>query len=413
MTNIKAQRTASTVAPTTAPIEKPKDSGFVTVANKTEINYIHAIMLFGIPLVSLVGILTTPLQLNTFIFAVIMYFWTGLGITAGYHRLWSHRAYSAKWIVRMLLCIGGAAAFEGSAKWWCRNHRAHHRYVDSERDPYNAKNGFWYSHMGWMLVKQKANQIGYADISDLNRDPMILWQHKYYPFVSIGFGVIFPTIVAALWGDAWGGYFYAGTLRIVFVHHATFFVNSLAHSFGEKNFSDMHTSFDSVITAILTLGEGYHNFHHEFPQDYRNGIKVYHYDPTKWLISGLSRLGLVYNLKWIADSEIEKARVQMQERNLGYEKAQAEFGADYENLPPMTMPEFLEKSKKENLVIIDGIAHDVTSFVHDHPGGRQTLLNQVGTDATFLFEGENEKAHKHSKEAKKYLFGMRVARITN
>lgn len=411
MTNIKAQKLATAAIP--SHLEKPKDSGFVTVTDKTEINWIHSIMLFGIPLISLIGVFTTPLQLNTFIFAVIMYFWTGLGITAGYHRLWSHRAYSARWIVRFLLCIGGAAAFEGSAKWWCRNHRAHHRYVDTDRDPYNAKNGFWYSHMGWMLVKQKANQIGYADISDLNRDPMILWQHKYYPYVSIFFGVIFPTLVAALWGDALGGYFYAGTMRIVFVHHATFFVNSLAHSLGDKHFSDLHTSYDSVVTAVLTLGEGYHNFHHEFPQDYRNGIKFYHYDPTKWLISGLAKLGLVYNLKWIPDEEIEKARVQMQERFLGYEKAQMEFGKNYDHLPLMTMADFTERSKNEKLIIIGGIVHDITTFVHDHPGGRQTLLNHVGSDATKLFEGANEKSHKHSKEANQYMFAMRVAKIQN
>lgn len=411
MTNIKAQKLATAAVPT--PMEKPKDSGFVTVTDKTEINWIHSIMLFGIPLISLVGVFTTPLQLNTFIFAVIMYFWTGLGITAGYHRLWSHRAYSARWIVRFLLCLGGAAAFEGSAKWWCRNHRAHHRYVDTDRDPYNAKNGFWYSHMGWMLVKQKANQIGYADISDLNRDPMILWQHKFYPYISIFFGVVFPTLVAALWGDALGGYFYAGTMRIVFVHHATFFVNSLAHSFGDKQFSDLHTSYDSVVTAVLTLGEGYHNFHHEFPQDYRNGIKFYNYDPTKWLISGLAKLGLVYNLKWIPDEEIEKARVQMQERFLAYEKAQIQFGKNYDQLPAMTMAQFTDRSKTEKLIVIGGIVHDITTFVHDHPGGRQTLLNHVGSDATKLFEGANEKSHKHSKEANQYMFAMRVAKIQN
>jgi len=415
MTNAKTQQLAQSKSKTENQVpvkEVPKDSSFVTLDNKTEINWVHFAMLTVTPALALYGIFTVTPRWQTILLSVIFYFWTGLGITAGYHRLWSHRAYSARYMVRLLLCIGGAAAFEGSAKWWCRNHRAHHRYTDTSKDPYNAKNGFFYSHLGWMLVKQKAKNIGYADISDLNRDPMILWQHKYYAYVSIGAGIILPTLIAGLWGDFMGGYFYAALLRIVFVHHATFFVNSLAHWLGDKTYSDLHTSFDSVVTAVLTLGEGYHNFHHEFPQDYRNGIKFYHYDPTKWLIGGLAYFGWTYNLKQITDMEIEKAKVQMEERRLSEVKAQLELGKRYDNLPTMTWGEFTANVKKgHKYVVIDSIVHDVASFVHDHPGGRQTLLNTVGTDATKLFEGDNEKVHKHSKEARKYLYAMRIAKL--
>lgn len=195
-------------------------------------------------------------------------------------------------------------------------------------------------------------------------------------------------------------------MRIVFVHHATFFVNSLAHSFGDKQFSDLHTSYDSVVTAVLStneicildlilklaLGEGYHNFHHEFPQDYRNGIKFYNYDPTKWLISGLAKLGLVYNLKWIPDEEIEKARVQMQERFLAYEKAQIQFGKNYDQLPAMTMAQFTDRSKTEKLIVIGGIVHDITTFVHDHPGNLEIishiLIKKQVEDKPYLITSE-------------------------
>jgi len=416
MTNAKVQVLASKPTQTQSEHNEvvkdvPKESTFVSMANKTEINWFHTTILVGIPSIALYGVLTTPLQYPTLILAVLMYFWTGLGITGGYHRLWSHRAFQATWIVRFLLCLGGAAAFEGSCKWWCRNHRAHHRYTDTDKDPYNAKKGFFYSHLGWMLVKQKANQIGFADITDLQKDPMIVWQHRNYLQIALSVSVALPVAIGALWGDARGAFFYAVAARVFFVHHATFFVNSLAHTLGDKTFSDLHTAFDSFITAVLTLGEGYHNYHHEFPSDYRNGIKVYHYDPTKWLIKGLSLFGLTYNLKCMSDEEIEKARLQMQQREVDVQKAKLTYGKKFDNLPNMTWDDIKKRiSQGEKLVVIDNIVHDVSSFVHEHPGGRQTLLNYVGTDATSFFEG-TEGTHKHSKEARKYLFAMRVGQL--
>jgi stearoyl-CoA desaturase (delta-9 desaturase) len=387
-------------------LSKGKLGGFVATTDK-EINWAHTILLTSTPLLAFVGLVFVRPRLETILWTVLMYFWTGLGITGGYHRLWSHRAFSASFPIRLMLCIGGAAAFEGSAKWWCRNHRAHHRYTDTDKDPYNARKGFWYAHMGWMLVKQNTKKIGFADISDLQKDGMITWQHNYYPFISIGAGVVFPTLVAGLWGDFAGGFFYASMLRIVFVHHATFFVNSLAHYLGEKTFSDHHTAFDSFITAILTLGEGYHNYHHEFPQDYRNGIRSYHYDPTKWLIKGLNLLGLTYDLKEMKEDEVQKARLQMQQRKLDWEKAKTK---KFEKLPTYKWSDVHEKvSNGESLVIIEGTVHDVSSFVHEHPGGRQTLLNWVGTDATRLFHGLDGSEHVHSSQAREYLQTMRVA----
>jgi len=393
--------------------DTPKESGFVSTSNKIEINWLHTAMLTGIPAIALYVLFTTSLRIEPLILSVIMYFWSGLRITAGYHRLWSHRAYQATWIVRFLLCLGGAAAFEGSAKWWCRNHRAHHRYTDTNKDPYNAKRGFFYSHLGWMLMKQKASSIGFANITDLQKDPMIVWQHKYYLHISLGVGVVLPVLIGALWGDMRGAYFYAVAARVFFVHHATFFVNSLAHTLGDKTFSDLHTAFDSFVTAILTLGEGYHNYHHEFPSDYRNGIKFYHYDPTKWLIKGLSLFGQTFNLKAMSEEEIEKARLQMQQRHIDVETAKLKLGKKFEDMPSLSWEEINQRiANGEKLVVIDDIVHDVSSFVHEHPGGRQTLLNYVGTDATSFFEGR-EGTHAHSKEARKYLFAMRVARLNN
>jgi len=390
-------------------LSKGQLGGFVSTSD-TEINWAHTLLLTITPLLGLIGVIFIRPKIETLVFAVIMYFWTGLGITGGYHRLWSHRAYSASFLVKLLLCLGGAAAFEGSAKWWCRNHRAHHRYTDTDKDPYNARKGFWWAHLGWMLVKQNTMRIGYADISDLNRDKMIMWQHNYYPWIAIGVGVVFPTLVSGLWGDFLGGFFYAAMLRVVFVHHATFFVNSLAHTLGERSYSDHHTAFDSFITAILTLGEGYHNYHHEFPQDYRNGIKFYHYDPTKWMIKALNFLGLTFNLKEISKVEVTKAKLQMQQRKLDWEKAKLIKKID--ELPTCTWTEVQDRvSKGEQLVVLQDIVYDVSSFVHEHPGGRQTLLNWVGTDVTRLFQGLDGSDHAHSLQAREHLTTMRVGRL--
>jgi len=388
-----------------------KATAFLSTSEKIEVNWFHTALLAGTPLLAFVGICTVKPAWQTILWTVVMYFWTGMGITGGYHRLWSHRAYQAGFFVRVLLLLGGTAAFEGSARWWCRNHRAHHRYTDTEKDPYNAKKGFFYSHLGWMLQKQNAKKIGYADISDLDKDPLIRFQHKNYAVLALIVGIAFPTAVASMWGDALGGFFYAVMLRMVFVHHATFFVNSLAHWYGNKTFSDYHTAFDSFITAILTLGEGYHNYHHEFPEDYRNGIRFFQYDPTKWMIRLFSYLGLTFKLKRISSEEIEKARVQMIQRRLDLEKAILLYGS----LPVIPWGEINSRLLDgEALVVIEGVVYDVKNFVQEHPGGRQTLLNYVGTDATELFLGKSgTPPHVHSLDARKLLDLYRVGILGN
>jgi len=361
---------------------------------------------------ALYGFLTTPLKLPTLIFAIILYFASALGITAGYHRLFSHRAYKASWIIRALLLLGGAAAFEGSCKWWSRNHRAHHRFTDTDKDPYNVRKGFWWAHLGWMLVQQDYSRCGTADITDLRNDRLVEFQHKYYLYLSIGIGVYFTTLLPGLlWGDYWGGFFYATMARIVFLHHATFFVNSLAHTFGERGYSDLHSAEDSVITAVLTLGEGYHNFHHEFPQDYRNAIEFWQYDPTKWLIWGLSKIGLTFNLKATPQNEINKAKYQVQQRVLDREQAKLTYGTGFDVLPRMSKEEFKRQvAAGSQLVLVDGRVHDVAKFVEEHPGGRLTLLKFVGEDVSDMFYGADGN-HRHSTSAQKILAAMRIAII--
>jgi stearoyl-CoA desaturase (Delta-9 desaturase) len=128
-------------------------------------------------------------------------------------------------------------------------------------------------------------------------------------------GIVVPTVACGLgWGDYYGGYFIAALTRLVFVHHSTFCVNSLAHYAGDATYTDAHTARNSVITALVTLGEGYHNFHHEFPSDYRNGVEHWQYDPTKWFIRVCAAFGLAYNLKRFPANEIDKGMLQMRQK---------------------------------------------------------------------------------------------------
>ncbi|HSQ69206.1 MAG TPA: fatty acid desaturase [Steroidobacteraceae bacterium] len=238
---------------------------------------------------------------------------TGLSITAGYHRLWAHRAYQAHWTVRLFFMVFGAMALQNSILIWASQHRTHHRFVDDvDRDPYSAKRGFWFSHIGWILRNYPSGENDFSNARDLERDPLVMFQHRYYvPFaVSLNFGI--PLLLGWALGELWGVFLLAGLLRLVLNHHFTFFINSLAHAWGRQPYTDENTARDNGVLAFLTYGEGYHNFHHLFQNDYRNGVRWWQFDPTKWLIATLSALGLADNLKRVPDLWIQRAQLAMQ-----------------------------------------------------------------------------------------------------
>jgi stearoyl-CoA desaturase (delta-9 desaturase) len=190
----------------------------------TDLNWLNVAILIFTPIFGLIGAYFTKLRWETFLFSILYYYITGLGITAGYHRLWAHRSYNASVPLQYFLAIAGAGAVEGSIKWWSRGHRAHHRYTDTDLDPYNAHKGFFYSHIGWMLLKPR-RKPGVADVSDLSKNPIIKWQHKYYIPMILIVAFAIPTIIPWLfWNDPLGGYVYGGVLRLCFVHHVSRFL---------------------------------------------------------------------------------------------------------------------------------------------------------------------------------------------
>ena len=251
------------------------------------------------------------------IVAFILFFYTGMSITAGYHRLWSHKTYHAHPIVKAILAVGGAMAVQNSILHWCSDHRVHHRHVDeNDADPYSAQRGFWFSHIGWMLREYQARRYSdYSNCKDLQKDKIVMWQHNYYlPILLISnFGI--TAFLGFLNGDIIAMMLVAGVARIVAVHHVTFFINSLAHIWGSRPYTDSNTARDNAVVALFTFGEGYHNYHHIFEYDYRNGIRWWQYDPTKWLIKALSWVKLTSNLRTTPEERIEKAKLQMQLKN--------------------------------------------------------------------------------------------------
>ncbi|TDL24626.1 delta 9-fatty acid desaturase protein [Rickenella mellea] len=370
-----------------------------------ELNWLNVAILGITPCIALYGMFTTKLQWETALFGVFYYFFTGLGITAGYHRLWAHRSYNASKPMEYTLALMGAGAVEGSIKWWARGHRAHHRYTDTDLDPYGAHRGLLWSHIGWMIVKPR-RKPGVADVSDLSKNEIVRWQHRWYVYLILIMGFIVPTVVPGLlWGDYKGGYFYAGALRLLFVHHSTFCVNSLAHWLGDTPFDDKHTPRDHLITALVTIGEGYHNFHHQFPMDYRNAIKWYQYDPTKWFIWGCQQVGLASHLKVFPDNEVRKGQLTMQLKKLRQTQEDLSWPQESNDLPVISWESYLQQAEKRPLVSIAGFIHDVSSFLDEHPGGRHLLMKNIGRDATTAFFGG---VYDHSNAAHNLLAMMRV-----
>lgn len=267
---------------------------------ETKIIWVNAVFLVGTPI--LVAILLPLYILNHGVHwseptaMIVLWLLTGLGITAGYHRMFSHRAWWAPAPVRAILLILGGAAWQNSAISWCAGHRYHHRDVDTDDDPYTITKGFWYAHMLWVIVSGPRHE-DYDSVPDLAKDPLCVWQHRHYMSSSLAFNIGVPLLIGALTGNIIGMLLWAGLLRIVIVHHMTFFINSLAHMWGTQTWTDDHSARDNGILAFFTFGEGYHNFHHTFPGDYRNGFRWYQFDPTKWLIWTLSKMNLAYDLK--------------------------------------------------------------------------------------------------------------------
>jgi stearoyl-CoA desaturase (delta-9 desaturase) len=280
--------------------------------NKRQLDWTNTIFIATAHLLAVAGIVWMCLNFHwqTLVLALVWFGFCGLGITGGYHRLFSHPTYKAIWPLRLFYLLFGAASVQNSALKWSADHRVHHSRVDTPEDPYDITEGFWWAHIGWVLNKSPKTKQDedYSSVRDLAADPLVMFQHKYYMPLAVLFAAVLPGLIGALWGDWIGGVLVAGFLRLALQWHATFSVNSFAHLIGRQPYDKHGTARDSLVVALMTMGEGYHNFHHRFQSDYRNGIRWFHLDPTKWFVWSMSKMGVTRDLKRAPVRAIERAR---------------------------------------------------------------------------------------------------------
>jgi stearoyl-CoA desaturase (Delta-9 desaturase) len=300
-------RTARTAVP--LPIESTLKEPHARL-DWVNISFIAAAHLLA--LAGIAWLIWAPFSWWTFSLTLVYFAFCGVSITGGYHRLFSHPTYKTGVLLRLFYLLFGAASVQNSALKWSADHRKHHREVDDKDDPYNIRRGFWWAHIGWVLHRDTNDD--FSIVPDLTADPLLRFQHRFYLPLAIVMGALLPLALGWAWGDPIGALLLAGFLRLVLQYHATFAVNSVAHYIGSQPYTDLNSARDSFLTALITLGEGYHNFHHRFQADYRNGVRWFHFDPTKWWVWSLSKLGVTHGLRRIPLDRIRAAREQMSQK---------------------------------------------------------------------------------------------------
>ena len=271
---------------------------------------LHVALAVGLPLYLLHETPSTALIVTS----LVLLFFTEIGIGASYHRYYAHRCYKARWPAEGLLLFLATLAFQGSALRWSHDHRKHHAYVDSDEDPYSIRKGFFYAHMGWMFYK--SDPIDENRVRDLKRNDLVIAQDRWFLVAGLGSNALVAGLVGWATGEWLGAFVLTWWTRLLLSYHLTWFINSLAHTWGSRTYSREHSAVDNFVIALLTVGEGYHNYHHTFASDYRNGARWYHFDPTKWTIWLLSRVGLTSDLKRYSRSVTENKLLEEDRRIL-------------------------------------------------------------------------------------------------
>ncbi|XP_037867672.1 acyl-CoA Delta(11) desaturase [Bombyx mori] len=254
-----------------------------------------------------------PLQLGTFLFAYAMTIFSGIGITCGVHRLWTHRSYKVKAPMKFLLMALFCSSGQNSIYNWVRDHRLHHKFADTDADPHNVKRGFFFSHIGWLMVKKNESVLTKGkliDMSDIESDSHLMFEHKYHNQLTILFCFLIPTLMNIfLIGEDWKcAIAWQCFIRYLYVLHCELTVNSLAHMYGYKPYNENIEASENILVSVLTYGEGYHNFHHVFPFDFRAAETMDFFSLSTKIIRTFEKIGWTYDLKQASPEMIEAAR---------------------------------------------------------------------------------------------------------
>ncbi|KAH9494036.1 hypothetical protein DERF_014754 [Dermatophagoides farinae] len=258
---------------------------------------LHTLSIYGAYL------LFVDAKILTILFAILTYNISLFGITAGVHRLWSHRAYKAKLPLRILLAFCNSMAYQNSIFEWARDHRVHHKYSETNADPVNIERGFFFAHIGWLMCRKHPDVKTFGlrlDLSDLKADPVVYYQHKYYVPSVIVMCFLLPTIIPwYYWGENfWTAFFVCAILRYTLALESTWLVNSAAHMYGNRPYDINIAPAENKTVSFLTLGEGYHNYHHVFPWDYSTSEWGWNINLTTFILDQFSRIGWAFDRRF-------------------------------------------------------------------------------------------------------------------
>lgn len=261
--------------------------------------FIHLLALAALPYLFFYG-----LSWPEAAYHIIAYFLGGFGITALYHRSWTHNSVVFARPVEYALAVCSVLIPQMPARQWISTHILHHSHTDTDLDPYNIRRGFWWAHFEWIILAPVPPIVLPARLHD---NPVIAWQERYYFLISTMINLLIPVGLSIAAGAPWWGGMLVSALRLVVTSHVVYSVNSVCHKWGTRPFTQDVSARD-VWWFPFALGEQYHNYHHAFPRDYRHGVRRFDFDPTKWLIDGFVAVGLAKNPFKMPDRRVEAAR---------------------------------------------------------------------------------------------------------
>ncbi|XP_055676501.1 acyl-CoA Delta-9 desaturase-like [Lutzomyia longipalpis] len=294
--------------------ESEKDYMFLGIKFKQPLKVVNAVSIIGFHLVSLYAFLVnfrSP-HLFTVLWAFLVGGIGGFGVTAGAHRLWSHRSYKAKTQLRVILALCFSVAGQNTIFDWTRDHRVHHKFSETDADPHNSNRGFFFAHVGWLMMKKhpdvirKGNQV---DMSDILADPVVQWHQKYFVPLKILLCFVIPSVTPVyFWNEEWTiAIFTMAFIRYVFQLNFTWLVNSAAHMWGNKPYDRKINPSENLGVSLVSMGEGWHNYHHTFPWDYKAAeMGDFRYNITTSIINLFAKIGWAYDLKQPSKELIRK-----------------------------------------------------------------------------------------------------------
>ncbi|XP_072523053.1 acyl-CoA desaturase [Salminus brasiliensis] len=287
--------------------EGPKPPVAIVWRNVVLMSLLHLGALYGVFLIPSASVLTL-------LWAWVCMVFSALGITAGAHRLWSHRSYKASLPLRIFLALANSMAFQNDIYEWARDHRVHHKFSETDADPHNASRGFFFAHVGWLLVRKHPDVIEKGkklELSDLKAEKVVMFQRRYYKLSVVLMCFVVPTVVPWLfWNESlWVAYFIPTLMRYTLVLNATWLVNSAAHMWGNRPYDININPRENRFVTFSAIGEGFHNYHHTFPYDYSTSEFGWKLNLTTCFIDTMCFLGLASNCKQAARTVVQ-ARVQ-------------------------------------------------------------------------------------------------------